>query len=258
MQYKVMYVTSFNDKLYNVTGRKMLHSFLNTKTEGDMLITHEKLDPKVIVKADNFTEYDLAEDQWLKDWTYNNRDIVAEKYGGEWKIDYGNKGPGNDEGFRRQAARWFRKIVSLREAVRIHDHDAIVFVDSDTIFKRQLRAERIYKFLNGYALFHHTGEFRAKHDKGIESGFIGFNMNEGGREYLQRVFDCFESGDFRRYKRWDDSYVFHHVLTESTFLHNDLVGHHIVKIGGRVVEHGPFRKDIDHAKGSHWRTHKVL
>ena len=37
----ILYVTSFNKKLFDVTGKAMIQSFLGTGIEGDLLITYE-------------------------------------------------------------------------------------------------------------------------------------------------------------------------------------------------------------------------
>ena len=59
----------------------------------------------------------------------------------------------------------------------------------------------------------------------------------------------FESGDFRQYPRWDDSYILRMVIERSGDLKcRDLVWN-IVGHTNRVIELGPFRGLIYHDKG---------
>ena len=57
---KILYVTTFNNKLYNATGRDMIESFVKYKTEGDLLIAHEDSLDEVIAHHRKFIFHGIA------------------------------------------------------------------------------------------------------------------------------------------------------------------------------------------------------
>jgi len=246
---RLLYVTSFNEKLYRATGKNMLQSFLATETEGDMLITHEDGIDVEIERNQKFIFYNLDTDQFLQEWLKENVDIIPTEFGGAFVGEFKQK-------FRRRASQWFRKIAALRHAVTL-DYDQIVFVDSDTVFKRQLTSNVINDLFKGKgiprAIFYHFGKQRRRIDTGWESGIIGFHMSNGGRKYLELVFDVFRNKKFLKYKRWDDSWVFRKIAEE----HPEIPTIDIAKFsrGTHVVRDGALHGYITHNKGIHWKRY---
>ena len=80
---KTLYVTSFNKKLFDVTGKAMIESFLSSKIEGDLLVTHEDDIAQEIPKADNISLLKLEDYEFLNHWLRENKDIIPIEYGGE-------------------------------------------------------------------------------------------------------------------------------------------------------------------------------
>ena len=80
---KTLYVTSFNKKLFDVTGEAMVQSFLRAKIQGDLLVTYEDDIEKKIPKADSISLLKLEDYDFLNDWLENNKDIIPVEYGGE-------------------------------------------------------------------------------------------------------------------------------------------------------------------------------
>jgi len=232
---------------HKATGKSMITSFVMWKTEGNLLITHEDKIHDGIKKHRKFLFYDLEKDPFLHDWLEANKDIIPVEHGGTFTGKFADK-------FNKRAACWFRKIASINAALKC-GYDRIIFVDSDSVFKRQLTEEYVDQVFDGHAMFYHLGKMRIERDMGIESGFIGWDLNNGGREYLQYVMDSFVSGDFRKYRRWDDGYVFRMIVDE----HPEIRTKDVVKDLEfmNVVGPGPFGNLVTHNKGIHGRDFDV-
>ena len=95
----ILYVTSFNEHLYQSTGKNMIKSFVMWKTEGSLLITHEDGVHKDIVKHRKFLFHNLDKDNFLHKWLKTNEDIIPVEYGGLFTGKFEDK-------FNRRAACW--------------------------------------------------------------------------------------------------------------------------------------------------------
>ena len=264
----LLYVTSFNKRLYNATGRQLIQSFLQHKINNKLLITYEENAAEKIPKKDNFIFYNLENDIVLKEWLERFKYLIPAYYGGtapdcschivkerdNW--DKHKLGCAHSE-WNRRASQWFRKIVSLKEALKLNP-ERIVFLDSDVYFLRHVNLAIIKTTFDNKGLFYHLGKYRKKIGTGIESGVIGFAREHGGFRFLQAVIDCFLSGDFRQYIRWDDGYIFKMMLDKlgKTFPHRDLVVQH--RNTSHVVQLGVLANFFCHNKGWHLRVHKIV
>jgi hypothetical protein len=272
---KTLYVTSFNRKLYEATGRRMVDSFVEQEVEGDLLITYEDGVSEEIIESNKICFFDLDSDEFLHGWLEDNKDIIFEEFGGTFKgCDCDKLHPSKHYlkghvkncpgmGFNKRAPFWFRKIAAMKEAMRIANennrYDRLVFVDSDIVFKAHLTEAYMDSIFRGVGFFFHLGPHRARLKTGIESGFIGFSRSNRGFEFLQLVIDAFSSGDFRRFDRWDDSFSFRKVWEEHPEIPSkDVVGNHPLEPRAHVVKYGAFAKYIDHEKGSHIRKYGVF
>jgi len=245
---KILYVTSFNEHLHKVTGRAMLESFVYHKTEGDLLIAHEDGLDKLIPHHRKFIFHDLEEDELLAWWLKENEDIIPVALGGKFEGEYSGV-----HKFNQRAAQWFRKIVALNRAMDIKDeYDAIIFLDSDIVVNKHLPASKIEEIFDEHSMFYHLGPYRRGAGTGIESGVIGFNLKTMGGVLLGIVINKFKSGEFKKYIRWDDGYVFRMVVEENSHIPTrDVVDAN----ESSVVEFGPFAEYLVHNKGIHWKTY---
>jgi len=240
---KILYVTTFNQRLYDATGK----NFVRHKTEGDLLIAYEDGLDKVIPHHRKFVFHNLETDKFLSSWLKDNEDIIPTDLGGTFEGEYKLKAK-----FNQRASQWFRKIVALNRAMDLKGYDAIVFLDSDTVISKNIKSSKVEEIFGGQSMFYHLGPYRKESGTGIESGVIGFNLNEQGGILLACVINKFRSGDFKNYIRWDDGYIFRMVVEENTQIPTrDLVN---VREND-VVEHGPFAEFIVHEKGVHWKKH---
>jgi len=277
----ILYVTSFNEKFFECTGKAMVESFTDQQVNGDLLITRDGLETKdyqmwlegirskrrgALEIGHNVYDYCLDYDPMLHVWVEDNASIIPKVHGGlytqkncddkgcpgkigEWKGHFKNC-PGG--GWNYRAAGWFRKIVSLNHALHLgQQYRAIIFVDSDTLFTRTLAPSYVYNVFGGYDMFYHRGPVRTAKKTSIESGFIGWH--EGcGYDLLQRVINEFTSGEFRQYPRWDDGYVFWRVVDkyQGAYKVKDIAGKEATL---DTLEHGPFAEYVTHNKGTHMR-----
>ena len=270
----ILYVTSFNKKLFDVTGKAMIQSFLGTGIEGDLLITYEDGIKEEIPSSDNTLFLDLGSYDFLLDWLETNKDIIPVKYGGEMEGCGCSDLPTSKHyfkdhvqrcanlGFNRRASLWFRKIAAMNYALKLSEekgYSKIVFIDSDVVFKNKITEEFMNKVFANNGFFFHLGTHRKRIGTGIESGFIGFSKENRGFEFLQIVIDSFISGDYRKYDRWDDGYVFRKIWEEHPEIPSrDVVGPHSLKPFSHVVRYGMFAKYLEHDKGSHTRKYGIF
>ena len=252
---KILYVTTFNKRLFKATGQKMIDSFVLHKTEGDLLIAHEDGLDSVIAKHQKIILYNLEEDEWLPKWLKENEDIIPVYLGGKFKTEDGT--PTLNQRFNNRASQWFRKIVALKASL---EYDAIVFIDSDTLFIEHLSAEKIEQIFDNASVIYHLGRHRKKEGTGLESGVIGFNLQKEGELFLDIVMEKFKSGSFRKHLRWDDGYIFRMVVEENpNIATKDLVWEfkHGSKVKSIYIEHGPFGEYIVHYKGIHHKRYGI-
>ena len=255
----ILYVTSFNKKLYEATGKDMLESFVYVKTEGEILVTYE--DDITIPKHRKFIPYNLETDDFLNNWLEENKDVIPKSIGGNFE--------GSMSKYNARASKWFRKIAALNKALEYKDrYEAIVFVDSDTTFKNKITEEYVLSVFDDSAMFYHLGQYRKHIDAGIESGFIGFHMKNGGDKFLRRTIEKFQDKSYREYTRWDDGYVFKKVVEETkdlllkdvVVLPDEELNHELgfgTRGSGHVIPKGPFADYLQHRKGVHWQKYGV-
>jgi hypothetical protein len=271
---KTLYVTSFNKKLFDATGKAMIQSFLSSKIEGDLLVTHEDDIAKEIPKADTISLLKLEDYEFLNHWLRENKDIIPTEYGGEMEGCGCKDIPPNKHyykdhikrcpnlGFNRRASLWFRKIAAMHKALSVSKdkgYERIVFIDSDVVFKKTITDEFLDKIFKSAGFFFHLGIHRKRIGTGIESGFIGFSKNNQGFDFLQIVINSFITGDYRKYDRWDDGYVFRKIWEEHPEIPSkDVVGPHQLKPFSHVVRYGMFAPYLEHDKGSHTRRYKIF
>lgn len=262
---RVLWVTSFGPDMYRATGRNLVSTFLNSGTAGELVAFAEGMvaDPPAVPAPDRVTVRHLDGDPWLDGWLRANRDIIPRALGGAagpcqcptagdpHARDHKPRCVG--QWFNKNAARWFRKVASLRLALAHADArkarpDALIWVDSDCVFRRKVVPAEAGRWFGSADVFY----LQSARRKAIESGVIGFRTNPGGREFLSRVFRLYESGDFRAEARWDDGYIFTVVKDRGKDLKAvDLA----FRTTGRaeVVPNSPLAPYLAHYKGRHGR-----
>jgi hypothetical protein len=251
----ILYVTSFAKDMYKSSGKALINSFIHTKQYGDLLVCYENFNFKDD-SSKHIYGFDISKYNYLLKWLENNKDIIPKYLGGTATQKLMPKAftPAN-----RKASRWFRKIASLYYALNVFvqdKYDIIVWIDSDCYFKQQLPFEIYSKaFQNNAGVFYHLGLKRNIDDKGVESGFIGFYKKNNGFNFLQQLFDTYNT-EFRKYNRWDDGYIIKMVINNNINLQNIKVNDLIFqesnsKYERNVLKLGIFGNYIHHNKGIH-------
>lgn len=264
----LLYVTSFNKALYHTTGKKLIQSFIAKKINNKFLITYEDEIDNKIPKKDNFILYNLAQNKFLEDWLNRFKHIIPQEYGGtaakctckiNTELDKWNAhkfGCAHSQ-WNRRASKWFRKIVALCVALS-YKPEKIIFLDSDVYFTKHLPERIVNGIFKEFGFIYHYGKYRQRVKTGIESGVIGFSREGGGFDLLNKVIDCFDSGEFLNYKRWDDGYIFKMMLDKTP---KDKLGRKDLVLYERrsshVVNLGLFRHYLIHNKGWHTKKYGV-
>lgn len=265
----ILYVTTFTLEMFKASGRLMIESFMKTKTDGTILICSEyfKYNPqdpshlesrksrRAAEKHNKIISHDMTKDKFLKKWIADNQKIIPVHMGGVATMENCPKafGPGNI-----RAAGWFRKIVALDHALSNYgdNYDAIVFVDSDCIFKKRIEFSTIESILSEHSCFYHLGNARKKKGMGVESGFVGFKNDKDGYGLLNIWISKYRDGDFEKYDRWDDGGMLRYVIEENADMSSTDLVMEKKRVGkgksqSHVVERGIFSNYIEHYKGLH-------
>jgi hypothetical protein len=265
----LLFVTSFNKDLYEVTGKRLIKSINRNKITGiysKVLVTYE--DFNFEIKEKNFFTYNLKNDEFLNNWLEKFKYLIPKQYGGtaleccckikterdKW---YGHFSGCAHSEWNRRASKWFRKIASLNYALTLNP-EKILFLDSDVYFLRHVPFRVFNSIFSKNGLIYHLGKWRREQKTGIESGIIGFSREGGGFDFLNAVIDYFVSGKFQDHPRWDDGYIFRVVL--DLFDKNKLQSTDLVKDyrkTSHVVNLGILRNFLIHDKGHHLKKYKI-
>jgi hypothetical protein len=259
---RLLCVTTFNAELFEASGRRLVRTFLrHSDPVSSLLVCHEGGCGNLLPPSPSILPFDLDRSAFLRDWLQAHRDIIPVHLGGlAVECDCPHRGPFDDhEGrchwfwFNKNASRWFRKIVALDAALQLDGFDALLWLDSDTRFKRRLPAEVVEEWFGGDSVFF----FKSPQRRVMESGVLGVRLDEGGRRFLGATIERYRSGEFRRYERWDDGYHFQTTLWEDASIRaRDLATR---KTGGTfVLPNSPAARYLGHDKGLHRRARIML
>ena len=268
----VLYVTTFNEKLFNQSGKNLIESFSKFINNADMLVCYE--DFSFISDNSRILSYNLENDPYINNWLIKYAYIIPKFYGGNAPDDseiFKDNNPDYWGGTNGQswanfrASRYFRKIISLNYAL-IHFsklYDYIFVIDSDCIFKGSLNDNLINKlFDDETSMIYFWSRFRKKINRGPETGFTGYCKRNNGFNFAKIICDCFFSGKFLNYQYWDDGYVIGQVINEYKNNDNnnlklklkDLVGHLGCKTTRVMdIQDQPLFPYIKHFKNKHDR-----
>lgn len=251
--YNILYVSTFNKKLFEATGRNMLRSFAERKPDGDLLVCYEDdLQTQIKQISANIQRYSLDKDPFLKDWLKRNEDIIPYEYGGKFHGRWDNIKRKYGTDFNYQAARFFRKVVSLNYAKEFTRYRYIILIDCDTLFKRRITAELIENLFSDHEMIYMLGKQRERLGTGIEAGWIGFQKNTERFSAIDSFVDIYKTGEFRSQERWDDGFILRSLLT--MYKCKDLVEGGIFRSGAETLDKTPLSSYFAHKKGLHQRA----
>lgn len=262
---KLLWVTSFNRQLFEASGRKLIQTFHETGTDGDLLLACEGgVDDEP--ECRECITLDLDKNHTLRQWLEDNQDIIPDHLGGlatecDCTVVGDKLAPAarHKTGchwawFNRICSRWFRKLPAINAGIKL-GYDAVVWLDSDCYFRSRMAAYDMNELFGGLDVFYVKGPFRSV----PECGVVGYNVQAKGGEFFDAFLDCYTSGDFRQLERWDDSYVFDYVRQNGAS-HCGTRDIASAKEGrdGHVVQHSKIRRWIRHDKGKHGRVMGIM
>lgn len=259
----ILYVTSFNDELYNATGKKLLESFSNIK--GDLFIGTENL----LLVGSRFIQYKLENDYFLQKWLLENKDIIPEYLGGIAKPcnhqdPYAREDRKHTKGchfswWNRNCSRWFRKIATINYVMNyqntyanIGKYDYFVWLDADCIFKKD--PHDILENIDGWDvdIFYMRGTKR----RAVESGIFGIKNNPCGKFFVDQLCWLYTSKKFRNYDRWDDGFIFKVAIGDSPLVRTLDIAAKCNKPD--VADFTCLTPYIKHNKGTHGRKLNIM
>ena len=250
MKNKILYVTTFNEKLYELSGRYLIDTFKKHNVEGQLLVCTEGMEASQIRNKGGVAFYDATHDEFRQKILQENKDIVDVQYGGQVR----SWPKGRDGDFNRHWPRFFWKVVALSYALRGYgdSHDVIVQLDCDIKFSSCLSEKNLEKLFGDAGVFYCLGPQRRRIQTGIEAGVVGFRREVSGYEFLKTYINVFDSGKFRAYYRKDDGLVLKIVVESNPqFKTRDLVGSHPLKARAPVIPYSPLAAYLEHDKGLH-------
>jgi hypothetical protein len=171
----MLYVTSFNEKIFKLSGLRLLDTYLSCVQNCVLLVCYEDKDNtgylNDIINSTNSSLifYKLSDDTYLNNWLNENKDLIPIEYGGTCTLCLNQ--------WNSKASLWFRKIASLNYAHKNYSasSDYIIWIDADCFFINVLLTEYVISQFNNTYCFYHLGKWRYENNqKSIESGFMGF------------------------------------------------------------------------------------
>ncbi len=272
----ILYVTSFNSRLYDASGKQMIDSFIKWKIEGDLFIGDEREGIKSYQETDIDENrkgfwYDLNKNQFLKDWLSDNIDIIPEHFGGKGKLCSCTRNPNSRfdrdhkkgcyySWWNRNASRWFRKIACLHYIInseKFVQYKYLVWIDADCLFTRTATGKDIIDraFPQNTDIFYMKGKKRWV----IETGIFGIKLEQPGLDFINKLIDAYVSKEFRKWRRWDDGYVFDKIRkpleTSKAITGFDVSGR---SINNDVADESILFRFITHFKGRHGRIMNIM
>lgn len=246
----ILFVTSFNKEIYDITGKKLLKSYLNFMNEYKLLVCYENFN--IEINNNNIIYYDLSKDTFLLNWLENNKKYIPKKFGGEANI----KSFANNWNIR--ASKWFRKIASLNYAnVTFGDkYDYIIWVDADCIFKNKIPDIIFNKIFLNVGMFYYFGPYRKKNDKGYETGFLGFSKKDNGFILINNISNIYVNQKYLKFKRWDDGFIIRKMNEKynKNIPTRDLAQNDKIKNNDVINHPNILQEYITHNKGIHTKT----
>ncbi len=266
---KLYYVTSFNKKMFHQTGRFLINSFITSKSEGTLLVAYEDMEqeyiqesiPELIRKFANI-EYLSLDNHKYGQWKKSVRSVTPVKHGGTLEEDDSLKVPGKPYySWNQRATGWASKTFAMKTLVKEELADMIIWVDSDSVFKKKIERKwlekEIFKIgvdIDPYKGFYHFGPYRKTTMKAAETGLFGFT--KPGFHVINKAYTEYMTCEYQLQDRWDDSALYTRLMCEGVdkAFFRDLVTGDNGQSKNHVIVQGPFRKFISHEKGTHNRT----
>jgi len=271
----MIFITTLTEEIYNICGKKLLQSFINTgnSTEHQLYVFFEN-------EKDLFTEF---YPDWLIEWSDEPNIIIINlmnyEYNGEKIIPYVDrllspKISFTDEYSSPRSVKWFRPVAAIKYASEVIN-DNFSSIDADCLFIDKINNSFFESILSNYniaflgrenfKLMRHgaytsTGDYvhtktveATKKDTHTETGYIGFNINKHGTyDFIKRNFEYWVKEDILNLEYQTDCHTFDAVRKELNLKYNNLCDPmgELSPIGSRVIEASVLGSWLIHHKGT--------
>lgn len=243
---KVIYVTSFNYKLYKASGKNLINSFSRFQPE-DLIVGYDGDESFSEGNAHFFNvERDPAFLEWLK--AYPD------------KIPTSNGGSAQDlSRWNSRSTDWYKKVVTVNLVYQQckNRYDKLIWLDCDCVIKNNIPPDFINSISQGYDVVHLRGPDRIKDRRQSETGVLIYNLAENGGKFIEEYLSYYLSGRVFENKNWDDCTVFDSI---QGFKKSDIATS-TSKFNGstsNVMPNSPLGFYVEHYKGQHSRVLKIV
>lgn len=239
----ILYVTSFNKKLYNDYGKDFLKTFnfegdLVLFSEEDMNFIHKELNIKYNLIIGNLFNIDK---DFLSFYNRNKERNIKDA----------------EIGFRFNAIRFSYKVFSLINAYKYfknEKYDLMVWLDGDMIFKKVLKNDYIVnKLTDNDTLLSYLGRKNGRCYS--ECGFLIFNLKHNYiKKYLNEIKECYLTNKIYELDEWHDSYIWDYFRIKFEIIYKIKNFNISSRLGckqnvNHIIDVTPLKEYLDHLKG---------
>jgi len=272
----MIFVTTFTKEIYKICGRQLIESFVNTGNAEShhLYVFFENED-------DLYTEY---YPEWLVEWSNHKSITIANIMNYSYQeikpIDFvdstlKNKITFDDEYSSPRSVKWFRPVAAIHYMSSLLDGGMFSSIDADCLFISKVEDLFFEEMLNDYNVaflgrenfkvmqhggYDANGNYvltrtvaATDKDTHTETGFLGFNLEKKGtREFIERNFNYWISGDVLNLKFKTDCHTFDATRKELKLEYNNLCDPmgDTSPIGSRVIESSVLGEFLTHNKGT--------
>lgn len=261
MSVKIDYITSYNAKLYEATGKQLERSFSEHQAgkagNVNLLLAYSE-DQKGTRRIDK---------DYLNWYLNTFKHLIPPNLGGtandgcsclysEKNNKIKHRDGCHNTLWNRNAYRWFHKVAALKTYIDSLNSsnipDYLVWLDCDCYFKQHLSNQFIVDLMGTKSLAYLRGSKR----EAIESGILIFRLNRcSGVTLIEEWFNYYKSEHFLTFPRWDDGYVLTMLVSMWRAACIDLVRGKAIS---RPADDCPLTPYIGHNKGTHVREHQLF
>jgi len=241
-------ISTFNDSLYEFSGKQMLESVQKYIPEAE-IIAYEELEKNKLLDG-------------VKAVKIRDLPVVKKVYAANIDLfKKGNAHPHQNLGFNKRWFGWFMKVAMGFHSTNIEQYkDYLLFADSDLRFIKSFNESFVKHALGGRSIGYFQGDRQEP-----ESGFIIVdNRDPRVAEFYKRYKDFYLKKTFRDFGNWGDHTVFRN--TKSLFpleMFCDFAadrksGAHTNSNGFttclQIIKSTEWGKYVEHDKGVHWKS----
>jgi hypothetical protein len=152
--------------------------------------------------------------------------------------------------YRKQYTRFSHKVFAMDKALDLYGDkiEYLVWIDADVITHKKVTEEDLKAWLPGDRIASYLGR---KDWSSSETGFIIFNMKNGGREFIKAWKEMYLNDEILTFPEWTDAYAFDMLAARFNKTNNkDIFWNLSQGLEGRdVFEASPLGTHMTHFKG---------